>query len=446
MKVKVISRNPDNYVRETKKDIHRVFRNYDAAQHPFEGAREYVRALNATKLERVFAKPFVGNLDGHKDGISALAKHPKSLSILLSGSYDGEVKLWNVPAQECMQSVLCHSGYVRGITFSNDGSRFFTIGDDKAIKMWDSGIADSEEDQHEPLNTILGKTVVTSISHNYEEPFFATAGESCHIWEETRNAPIKTLQWGVDTLYDIKYNPVETSLMAACCSDRGIIFYDQREIKPLRKIVMTLRPNQLAWNPMQAYYFTVASEDYNLYTFDTRRLQNPLKIHGGHVSAVTCVDYAPTGREFVSGSYDKTIRLFDAHKANSREIYHTKRMQHVTCVGWSLDNKYVYSGSDEMNVRLWKARAAEKLGALQPREKQAFKYNEALKEKYAAHPQIRRIAQHRQVPKMVYKEREKLQTVKQKIKRKEDNVRKNSKPGKVSYVAEAKKKVLREES
>lgn len=129
MKVKVISRNPDHYLRETKKDIHKVFRNYDSTQHPFEGAREYVRALNATKLERVFAKPFVGNLDGHKDGISALAKHPKSLSILLSGSYDGEVRLWDVPNRECMKSVLCHTGYVRGIAFSNDGSRW--VNDDE---------------------------------------------------------------------------------------------------------------------------------------------------------------------------------------------------------------------------------------------------------------------------------------------------------------------------
>ncbi|XP_062700461.1 DDB1- and CUL4-associated factor 13-like [Aedes albopictus] len=310
--------------------------------------------------------------------------------------------------------------------------------------MWDSGIVDSEDDTHEPLNTILGKTVITSISHNYEEPFFATCGETCNIWDETRNSPIKTLQWGVDTLYDVKYNPVETSILAACCSDRGIIFYDQREVKPLRKIVMTLRPNQLAWNPMQAYFFTVASEDYNLYTFDTRRLKNPLKIHDGHTSAVTCVDYAPTGREFVSGSYDKTIRIFESHKAKSREVYHTKRMQHVTCIGWSLDNKYIYSGSDEMNVRLWKARASEKLGALQPREKQAFKYNEALKEKFAAHPQIRRIAQHRHVPKVVYNERRKQQEQKQKIKRKEENVRKNSKKN-VPYVPETKKKVLREE-
>ncbi|XP_053697742.1 DDB1- and CUL4-associated factor 13 [Sabethes cyaneus] len=445
MKVKVISRNPDNYLRETKRDIHRVFRNYDSALHPFEEAREYVRALNATKLERVFAKPFVGSFGGHRDGVSVLGKHPKSLSLLLSGSYDGEVKLWDVANRTCLQSIQAHDGYVRGITFSNDGSRFFTIGDDKCIKMWNSNVDEDIEENPEPLNTILGKTVITSISHNYEEPMFATCGETCHIWNETRNSPIKSLQWGVDTLYDVKYNPVETSLLAACCSDRGIIFYDQREIKPLRKIVMTLRPNQLAWNPMQAYYFTVASEDYNLYTFDTRRLKNPLKIHGGHVSAVTCVDYAPTGREFVAGSYDKTIRIFDSHKANSRDVYHTKRMQHVTSVGWSLDNKYIFSGSDEMNVRIWKARAAEKLGALQPRERQAFKYNEALKEKFAAHPQIRRIAQHRHVPKVVYKERQKLQTVKQKIKRKEENVRQNSKPGKVPYVAETKKKVLREE-
>ena len=39
------------------------------------------------------------------------------------------------------------------------------------------------------------------------------------------------------------------------------------------------------------------------------------------------VDYSPTGKEFVSGSYDKTIRIFPATEGHSREIYHTKRMQ-----------------------------------------------------------------------------------------------------------------------
>lgn len=83
-----------------------------------------------------------------------------------------------------------------------------------------------------------------------------------------------------------------------------------------------------------------------------------------HVAAVTDVDYSPTGKEFVSGSYDKSVRIYEIQKGHSREIYHTKRMQRLTAVKWSLDNKYVFSASDEMNIRVWKARAAEKLGVV----------------------------------------------------------------------------------
>lgn len=100
----------------------------------------------------------------------------------------------------------------------------------------------------------------------------------------------------------------------------------------------------------------------SLYTFDSRNLTHPKTIHENHVDAVTSVDYSPTGREFVSGSYDKTIRIYEVDKTNSREIYHTKRQQHVTAVGWSYDNKFIFSGSDEMNIRIWKAYASEKLG------------------------------------------------------------------------------------
>lgn len=83
-----------------------------------------------------------------------------------------------------------------------------------------------------------------------------------------------------------------------------------------------------------------------------------------HTSAVIDVDYAPTGKEFVAGSYDKTIRIFESLKGHSRDVYHTKRMQRITCVKWSLDNKYILTGSDEMNIRMWKARASEKLGVV----------------------------------------------------------------------------------
>lgn len=50
-------------------------RSYGRDQHPFQEAREYTRALNATKLERLFAKPFLANLTGHTGDPSTLT-HP----------------------------------------------------------------------------------------------------------------------------------------------------------------------------------------------------------------------------------------------------------------------------------------------------------------------------------------------------------------------------------
>jgi len=92
MKVKMLCRNPADYVRETKKDIVPIQRNYDPDLHPFEVAREYTRATNAVKMERMFARPFICSLDGHRDSVQCLTKHSTQLSLLLSGSCDGEVK------------------------------------------------------------------------------------------------------------------------------------------------------------------------------------------------------------------------------------------------------------------------------------------------------------------------------------------------------------------
>ena len=62
------------------------------------------------------------------------------------------------------------------------------------------------------------------------------------------------------------------------------------------------------------------NEDYNLYTFDMRNLSKPLTIHHDHVGAVLSVAYSSTGKEFCSGSYDKTVRIWNSTSVRSREV------------------------------------------------------------------------------------------------------------------------------
>lgn len=110
--------------------------------------------------------------------------------------------------------------------------------------------------------------IITGITHHRNKPLYATCGEICQLWEETRNEPVKSFQWGIDGLLDVKFNQVQTNLLAACSSDRSVILYDTRDVGPMRKVVMKLKTNQLAWNPMEAFTFTCANEDYKYVAFN----------------------------------------------------------------------------------------------------------------------------------------------------------------------------------
>lgn len=59
-----------------------------------------------------------------------------------------------------------------------------------------------------------------------------------------------------------------------------------------------------------------------------------------------------------------------------------------------------------------------KIFQLKPREKAALEYADSLKQKFANHPQIKRIARHRQVPKHIYHHKQQLRASREKLKRK----------------------------
>ncbi len=58
--------------------------------------------------ERVFAKPFLGALSGHSEGVSAIRCHPRTLSVLASASYGGEVRLWSLVNRKCVANFQGH--------------------------------------------------------------------------------------------------------------------------------------------------------------------------------------------------------------------------------------------------------------------------------------------------------------------------------------------------
>ncbi|KAK6346956.1 rRNA-processing protein sof1 [Orbilia brochopaga] len=430
MKVKAISRSASTYAPQGTTSAP-VPRNLNPALHPFEKAREYTRALNATKLDRMFAKPFLGQLgNGHVDGVYTFAVDPKVLNRVASGSGDGVIKLWEMTDRSEVYAVRAHDGVVKDMCYTDDG-RLLTCASDQKVKLWDHPSnmqQESTRDGVSPIMTYLGANSFNSITHHRYDKIFATASSSITVWDVLRSDPIQTLSWGSDSITTVRFNQSESSILASAGTDRSLVFYDLRLSIPVTKLVTTMSTNCISWNPMEPFNLATGNEDHNAYIFDMRKLDRALNVLKDHVAAVMDVCYSPTGQEVVTGSYDRTVRIYNAREhGHSRDVYHTKRMQRVFSVAFTPDAKYLLSGSDDGNIRLWRAKASERSHVRSTRERMKLEYDEALKKRYQHMPEIRRIARHRHIPATVKKMAETKKIELASIKRKDENRRKNEK-------------------
>ena len=66
------------------------------------------------------------------------------------------------------------------------------------------------------------QTNYQTIDHHWNEDVFATGGERVDLWDGARTIPIRTFQWGVDSIHHVRYNPIEV----CCVYDATCCFYD----------------------------------------------------------------------------------------------------------------------------------------------------------------------------------------------------------------------------
>ncbi len=497
-KVKTISRLEHDFLGKSD-DVIKTQKNPDPALHPFAEQREYMRALRAAKVNKMFAKPFVFSLEGHSDSINCMATSPTSLITLATGACDGELKLWNIASRSTFWSAQqAHTGFVRGVSISFDGQNVISCGDDCLIKLWSVGSkvssskpkissifrdgndneneedakdaeskkrlkeikarkrrrlasvlldnddessdgagGDDDEDgegndgnddgmgigglddlesqliskesssttiqtrSKKPSSIFTTTSAVHGVDFHWSDYSFASCGAEVCVWDINRSEPMHKYSWGADYVKGVRFNPSEKSLIGGVGSDRSITLYDVRSSSPLKKTILAMNSNSIAWNPMEPLNFAVANEDHNIYTFDMRKLDQASSIYRDHVSAVMDVHYSPTGREFVSAGWDRTIRIFRTRDKRSRDVYHTNRMQRVFAVRFTGDAKFVISGSEDTNIRVWKSQPSDPLRRLGSQEKRHKEYSKKLLDKYGHLDEIRKIQNFRHLPKEI---------------------------------------------
>jgi DDB1- and CUL4-associated factor 13 len=257
MKVKALARSQASVQRECKGDLRKEQRNLDPKYHPLTRSREYTRAVTSAKMERMFAKPYVGTFEGHTDAVYHLCTSRRSLLPVISGAADGQIKLWDIPTRNCVATINAHTQAVKGLVFGLDND-FYSCGQDGCVKRYtisdvmnnnNNSVDDDNNNNNNMVNTWRIQGSFLSIDHQWNtsgggsssqhDRQFVTASDSAvQLWTPERSTPIQTHDdlWGsADTVNVVRFHPSEPQIVANCSMDRGIGLHDLRTASAMKK-------------------------------------------------------------------------------------------------------------------------------------------------------------------------------------------------------------------
>lgn len=95
--------------------------------------------------------------DGHSDWVSCVRFSPDlKMPLIVSGSWDRSVKVWNLNNWTLQTNLVGHSGYVSTVCISPDGSLCASGGKDSTVQLWDllEGKHLTTLDAGEPINAL----------------------------------------------------------------------------------------------------------------------------------------------------------------------------------------------------------------------------------------------------------------------------------------------------
>jgi WD40 repeat protein len=294
-------------------------------------------------------------LNGHDGEVYSVAFSPQG-NVVASGADDGMVRLWDVAThRQIGASLNGHDGEINAVAFSPDGKILASGGaDDGVVRLWDVA---SHRQIGVPLLGHSGLVYSVAFSHDGTILASGAADGTVRLWDVASHRQIGVPLLGQGgVVYSVAFSP-DGTILASGAADGIIRLWD-----------IATRQMTGSW-PIYSPVFNLAfsrdgrllasgnlDDKAQLWDMATRQpIGNPFI---GYSLA-----FSPDGKTLATGSYSHIVRLWDVVSSTGIAAL-TSNDGEINSVAFSPDGKTLAAGGTDGTVRLWDVTTRQQAGAL----------------------------------------------------------------------------------
>jgi WD40 repeat protein len=317
-------------------------------------------------------KPLGAPLTGHDNSVTSVALGEiGGRAVVVSGGYDGTVRLWDAATGKPIGAPLTgHDGLVKSVALGKIGGRAVVVARSYGgtVRLWDAAtgkplgapkFASGDLVNSGALGLIGGRAVMVSVSED----------KTVRLWDAATGKVVGELPTGFnDKVASVALGEIGgRTLVVVGSFDNALLFdLDKRESfgAPLTGVGYWFTCLALGKTCDMTLVASGCGDSVFLWDTNTGKvIGEPLQ---GHDNLVTTVALGEIGGRalVVSGSGDNTVRLWDATPRKHLGIQLQAHRKAVLSVGvGEVDGRtVVVSGGFDSTVRLWDANTGQSLG------------------------------------------------------------------------------------
>lgn len=293
---------------------------------------------------------------------------------LAAGAYK-EVRLFDVAGKSLLRSLSGHSGPVRCLAWSADGTQLAAggglPGELGEVKVWKAPF-DGTGPAKPSAEMKEHKDVVEGVAFSPAGDAVITASDdekALAVGLEDRKV-VARMQDHNNRVVAVAVSP-SGKFLATGSLDKTVKIWSGKDYKPLANLDNTGgQVYALAFLPQDT--LAVAGEDGNLRLFRLQESRtgslssvssNLVRTFGGNRTAILALAFGAKGNWLVSGGEDKTINVYDVNSGN-RKYQLKESPEAVYSLAVSPDGALIAAGCRDGKVRLWTTADGKPAGEL----------------------------------------------------------------------------------